>query len=73
MKRAYYLRLKFKEEFDGRKIWYLNDGYICGCVNTPFIGTVPYHSRIEELSKKREYPYCQRENMESITLHCTRR
>ena len=55
MKRAYYLRIKFKEKFDGRKIWYINDGYICDCVNTPFIDKEKCHSRIEELYKKREY------------------
>ena len=64
MKRAYYLRIKFKEKFDG---------YICDCVNTPFIDKEKCHSRIEELYKKREYPYCQGENIESITLHWTRR
>lgn len=73
MKRAYYLRIKFKEKFDGRKIWYINDGYICDCVNTPFIDKEKCHGRIEELYKKREYPYCQGENIESITLHWTRR
>ena len=73
MKRAYYLRIKFKEKFDGRKIWYINDGYICDCVNTPFIDKEKCHSRIEELYKKREYPYFQGENIESITLHWTRR
>lgn len=32
----YYLKIKFKDWYDGRKIWYMNDGYICDCVNLPF-------------------------------------
>ena len=72
MKKAYYLKIKFKEKFDDRKVWYVNDGYICDCINTPFMDKQKCQNRIEELCKKREYPYCQGKNIESITLHWTR-
>lgn len=72
MKKAYYLKIKFKEKFDRRKVWYVNDGYICDCVNTPFTDKEKCQNRIGELYKKREYPYCQGANIASITLHWTR-
>lgn len=52
MKRAYYLRIKFKEKFDGRKIWYINDGYICDCVNTPFIDKEKATAGLKNFIKK---------------------
>ena len=36
MKKCWYLKIKLKDRYDGRKIWYMNDGYICDCVNLPF-------------------------------------
>ena len=29
MKKYWYLKIKLKDKYDGRKIWYMNEDYIC--------------------------------------------
>lgn len=66
MKKWWYLKVKFKDFYDGRKIWYMNDYYLCDCVNLPFEDKDECLSRIPEVKAK----YGDR--IESITLHWTR-
>lgn len=35
MQKWWYLKIKFKEKYDGRKVYYMNNGYLCDCVNLP--------------------------------------
>lgn len=62
----YYLKIKFKDWYDGRKIWYMNDGYICDCVNLPFKSKTDCESWIPDIQRK------YGDNIEKITLHWTR-
>lgn len=63
IEKRWYLKITLKEKCDGRKIWYMNDGYICDCVNLPFLDKEKCEKsifRAKEIFK---------ENIESITLH----
>lgn len=65
MKR-WYLKIKFKAKHDGRKIWYMNDGYLCDCINHPFTDKVKCKSYIPRIKEK------YGDNIENIKLHWTR-
>ena len=67
MNKCWYVKIKLKERYDGRKIWYRNSRYICDCVNLPFESKEECESCIPEI--KRKYG----DRIESITLHWTRR
>ena len=67
MKKGWYLKIKFKDFYDGRKIWYWNNCYPCDCVNLPFDSREECESWIPELKSR----YGNR--IESITSHWTRR
>jgi hypothetical protein len=66
---GYYLKIRFKEKFDGRKIWYFNNTYLCDCVNTTFSIKEEAEKWIPEIMKLQQYPYLQGKNIESITVH----
>ena len=66
MKKYWYLKIKLKDRYDGRKIWYMNDGYICDCVNLPFQNKEECNASIPMIKRK----FGSR--IESITLHWTR-
>ena len=66
MKKHWQLKIKLKDRYDGRKIWYMNDGYICDCVNLPFQSKEECNTSIPMLERK----FGNR--IESITLHWTR-
>ena len=66
MKKYWYLKIKLKERYDGRKIWYMNDGYICDCVNLPFQNKEECNASIPMIERKFG------NSIESITLHWTR-
>lgn len=51
MKR-YYLKVKFKELYNGRKIWYQCSEYMCDCINKPFENKEECESWIPRLKKK---------------------
>lgn len=59
----FYLKIRFKDYYNGRKIYYLNDYYISDCVNTPFKTKEEAESYIKEI----KYKYGDR--IESITTH----
>lgn len=63
IEKRWYLKIALKEKCDGRKIWYMNDEYICYCVNLPFLDKEKCESNIPRI--KRIF----KENIESITLH----
>ena len=64
----YYAKIKFKEFYDGRKIWYLNNYYICDCVNTCFETREDVEEHVEDLKKRNFYPW----NMiDEISIHYT--
>lgn len=65
MKR-YYLKVKFKDLYNGRKIWYQCSEYMCDCINKPFQNKEECESWIPRLKKK------YKDKIESITLHWTR-
>lgn len=62
----YYLKIRFKDYYQGRKIYYMNDCYVCDCINEPFT------SKEECLDCIPEIRYKYGERIESITLHYTR-
>ena len=62
----WYLKIKFKDFYDGRKIWYMNDYYLCDCVNLPFRSKEECKACIPEIKAK------YGSLIESITLHWTR-
>ena len=62
----WYLKIKLKDRYDGRKIWYMNDGYICDCVNLPFKDKEKCKSSIPMIERK----FGSR--IESVTLHWKR-
>jgi hypothetical protein len=66
MEKWWYLKIRFKEKHDGRKIWYMNDNYLCDCINLPFKDKARCESYIPIIKAK----YGDR--IESITLHWTR-
>lgn len=66
MKKWWYLKVRFKDFYDGRKIWYMNDYYLCDCVNLPFQSKEECKKCIPEIKAK------YRDKIESITLHWTR-
>lgn len=66
MKKNWYLKIKFKDFYNGRKIWYMNDGYMCDCVNLPFEDKEECQAWILRIKKK----YGDR--IENITLHWKR-
>ena len=72
MERWWYLKVKFKEKYKGRKIWYFNNSYLCDCVNLPFEDKTDCEGWIEELKHRSYYPYLNGQNIESITLHWTK-
>ena len=65
-KKWWYLKIKFKDFHNGRKIWYLNDYYLCDCVNLPFGSKEECEKCIPEIKAK--YGTL----LKSITLHWTR-
>ena len=65
MKR-YYLKVKFKNRYNCRKIWYQCAEYLCDCINKPFENKEKCESWIPRLKKK------YGNEIESITLHWTR-
>lgn len=65
MKR-WYLKIKFKEKHDGRKVWYMNDGYLCDCINLPFKDKTECESYIPELKAK------YKDKIKKISVHWTR-
>ena len=67
MKKYWYLKIKFKEKCEGRKIWYMNEKYMCDCINFPFRNKEECEKNIAELKKK------YGDEIESITMHWTRR
>lgn len=69
---GYYLKVKFKEKYEGRKIWYFNDCYLCDCVNTVFADKTECEGWIPELYQFWQYPYLNGENIEEVTMHRTR-
>lgn len=66
MKKYWYLKIKFKDWYQGRKIWYMNDGYMCDCVNLPFEDKEECQAWIPRIKKKYE------DRIENITLHWKR-
>ena len=68
-KYGYYLKVRFKEKYEGIKIWYYNNCYLCDCVNTLFLDKAECERWISELRNNRKYPYLKGENIESITIH----
>ena len=66
MKKYWYLKIKLKDKYDGRKIWYMNYGYICDCVNLPFQYKEECNASIPMIERKFG------DRSESITLHGTR-
>lgn len=66
MEKWYYLKIKFRDFYNGRKIWYMNEHYLCDCVNLPFRSKEECESCIPEIKAK----YGDR--IESISLHWTR-
>lgn len=66
---GYYLKVVFKEKYDGRKIWYFNNCYLCDCVNTVFTDKDTCQGWISSLMNKNQYPYMNGKNIESITIH----
>lgn len=69
---GYYLKIRFKEKYNGRKIWYFNDLYLCDCVNTTFDKKEACIGWIDYIIKKPQYPYCLGKNIDSITIHKTK-
>ena len=65
-KKRFYLKIKFKDFYNGRKIWYQCSEYMCDCVNKPFTSKERCKSWILRLKK------LYGERIESITLHWTR-
>ena len=72
IKWGYYLKVRFKEKYSGRKIWYFNNCYLCDCVNTVFTDKEDCEGWISELMHSWHYPYLEGKNIESITIHRTR-
>lgn len=66
MTKWWYLKVKFKEKHNGKKIWYMNDGYLCDCVNLPFSDKVECESYISEI--KANYG----DRIKEISIHWTR-
>lgn len=66
MKKWWYLKVKFKDFYNGRKIWYQCREYICDCVNLPFEDKAECESWIPRIKEK----YGDR--IEAIKLHWTR-
>ena len=60
---GYYLKVRFKEKRDGRKIWYFNKTYLCDCINATFENKEDCEKWIPQLMGM---------DVESITLHKTR-
>ena len=66
---GYYLKIRFKEKYNGRKIWYFNNTYLCDCVNTTFEKKEGCEKYIYDITHCCRYPYSMGENIESITTH----
>ena len=66
MKKYWYLKIKFKDWYQGRKIWYMNYEYMCDCVNLPFEDKEECQAWIPRIKKK------YRDRIENITLHWKR-
>lgn len=66
MIKRWYLKIKFKEKHEGKKIWYMNDGYLCDCVNLPFTDKAECEKYIPRIKAK------YGNDIEYITLHWTR-
>lgn len=66
MEKWWYLKIRFKDFHNGRKIWYLNNYYLCDCVNLPFRSKEECKKYISEIKAK----YGDR--IKTITLHWTR-
>lgn len=62
----WYLKIKLKNKYGNRKIWYMNNGYICDCVNLPFESKEECEKNITRLKEKFG------DRIESITLHYTK-
>jgi hypothetical protein len=69
---GYYLKIRFKEKYNGRKIWYFNNTYLCDCINTTFATKEDAAQWITEIMSFPQYPYLRGKNIESITIHKTR-
>lgn len=66
----YYGKIKLKEKHNGKKIWYINDCYLCDCVNLPFESKEEAQKGVEWFKSWcwGKYPYITG-NVESITIH----
>lgn len=58
---GYYLKIRFWQKKDGRKIWYFNNCYLCDCVNATF-------EKKEECEKWIEH-FEMKKDVECVTLH----
>lgn len=67
-KYGYYLEIRLKEKYGGRKIWYFNNSYLCDCINTLFADKAECEKWIPELMGRRQDPYLQGKNIEKITV-----
>lgn len=65
--KKWYLKVKFREKFDGRKIWYQCSDSLCDCINKPFENK----ERCEKLIPRLRKEYGDR--IESITIHWIKR
>lgn len=66
MKKYWYLKIRFKDWYGGRKIWYQNDGYLCDCINLPFADKEKCEACIPRIIAR------YGNDIEDITLHWTK-
>lgn len=67
MRKCWYLKVKFKDWIEGRKVWYQCSEYMCDCVNKPFESKTECEAWISKLKEK------YKDRIESITLHRIKR
>lgn len=68
---GYYLKIRLKRKLDGRKIWYMNRGYLCDCINATFENKEDCEAKISDLQKPWIYRDLHTAGIESITMHKT--
>lgn len=69
---GYYLKIRLKRKFDGRKIWYMNRTYLCDCVNATFENKEDCEYYIKNiLNDKYGWRNLHWAGIESITMHRT--
>ena len=66
---GYYLKVKFKEKIDGRKIWYFNNCYLCDCINATFDDKENCEEWMKEILENSKKPYSIYYHIESVTMH----